>query len=113
MAGLLRWDPAVAPAAPAGYLGDAATLHTIVGAPFQVDGVPANFFRIANTDGTIVGQTSDFTVMGKLRGPLETSIEHACPRPDAGRFHLRFQVGDAHQHGYLSGDDLRRDGGRH
>jgi hypothetical protein len=73
LAGLVRWDPAVAPAAPAGYLGDAATLHTIVGAPFQVDGAPANFFRISTTDGTVVGQTNDFTVMGKLRGPLETS----------------------------------------
>jgi len=73
MAGLVRWDPAVAPAAPAGYLGDAATLHSVVGAPFQVDGAPANYFRIAQTDGTIVGQTNDFTVMGKLRGPLETS----------------------------------------
>ena len=28
----LRWDPAVAPAAPAGYLGDATTLHRITGA---------------------------------------------------------------------------------
>ena len=31
LGGLLRWDPSVAPAAPAGYLGDAATLHTVVG----------------------------------------------------------------------------------
>ena len=29
----LRWDPAVAPAAPAGYLGDAVTAHRVVGSP--------------------------------------------------------------------------------
>ena len=76
--GFLRWDPAVAPAAPAGYLGDALTLHKIVGAPYKIDGVtPANFFRISKpaADGTeaVIGETSQFTVMGKMAGPLEAT----------------------------------------
>lgn len=85
MGGFLRWDPAVAPAAPAGYLGDAATPHTVVGAPFSVDGAPANFFRLSGPDGVTIAQTDRFTVMGKLRGPLEaTGGVNASGRADFG-----------------------------
>ncbi|MDQ1627600.1 MAG: hypothetical protein QOI54_1344 [Actinomycetota bacterium] len=74
--GFLRWDPAVAPAAPAGYIGDATTLHSVVGAPYKPDGVhPANFFKITQANGDTVGETNQFTVMGKLRGPLEPSTK--------------------------------------
>jgi hypothetical protein len=73
LGGLVKWDPAVLPLAPAGYLGDAATLHTIVGAPYSPDGVnPANYFQITRADdGSLLGRTEDFTVMAKLQGPLE------------------------------------------
>lgn len=37
----LRWDPAVAPAAPAGYIGDPAVPHSIVGSPYGT-----NYFMI-------------------------------------------------------------------
>ena len=37
----LRWDPAVAPAPPAGFIGDAAVLHSVIGSPFGT-----NFFRV-------------------------------------------------------------------
>ena len=68
----LRWDPAVAPAAPAGYLGDAVTLHKVIGAPYSPDGItPANYFQINDSSGTQVGKTSVFSVVGKLQGPLE------------------------------------------
>jgi hypothetical protein len=79
LGGLVRWDPAVAPAAPSGYLGDAATLHSIVGAPYAPGGTPANYFRIThvgtNPDTNLPeeitdGETDQFTVMGKLLGPL-------------------------------------------
>jgi hypothetical protein len=68
--GFLQWDPAIAPAAPAGYIGDALTLHRITGSPFN-----NNFFRIqgpTTVGGPVVtiGETSLFTVMGKLNGPL-------------------------------------------
>ena len=70
--GVVRWDPAVAPAAPAGYIGDGATLHKVTGAPYVDGGTPANYFRITRArDGVVIGGTDLFTVMGKLRGPLE------------------------------------------
>src|SRR4051812_5544203 len=59
----IRWDPAVAPAAPVGYLGDAVTLHEIVGTPNRV-------FSIADGDDNVLATTSVFTVSGKLAGPL-------------------------------------------
>ncbi len=68
----LRWDPAVAPPAPAGYIGDGVTLHKVIGAPYSPDGItPANYFQINDSTGTQVGKTSVFSVVGKLQGPLE------------------------------------------
>ncbi|MFM2066719.1 MAG: hypothetical protein RLZZ584_1628 [Pseudomonadota bacterium] len=75
----LRWDPAQAPAAPAGYLGDGVTLHRVLGSPCgnnfvrisatALDGVTPLAIDPANTDGD--GSTASytsalFTVMGKL-----------------------------------------------
>jgi hypothetical protein len=75
----LRWDPAVAPAAPAGYIGDGLTPHAVIGSPCG-----RNLVRISATalDGTTPlaidptdvdrdGSTSayasrQFTVQGKL-----------------------------------------------
>jgi hypothetical protein len=61
----LKWDPAIAPAAPAGYLGNPNTLHAITGSPFGT-----NIFKV---DGPNVGgaginsiQTNLFTLSGKL-----------------------------------------------
>lgn len=56
----LRWDPAVPPAAPAGYLGDPALPHRIVGSPLGT-----NVFRVSGPGiGTI--ETNLFTVEGKI-----------------------------------------------
>ena len=78
----LKWDPAVAPAAPAGYLGDNQTPHRITG------GQNGNVFRIqgprvnaSTTDRcpTVAGAVSDcietnlFTVEGKVAGPVMSS----------------------------------------
>ncbi|MFN8124201.1 MAG: choice-of-anchor D domain-containing protein [Thermoleophilia bacterium] len=80
LGGLVSWDPAFG-AAPAGYLGDGVSLHRITGAPYRPDGTnPANYFRIERMDGTLVAETRLFTVMGKLRGPLEATPE----KPDLG-----------------------------
>lgn len=61
----LKWDPAVAPAAPAGFIGDGVLPHKVVGSPFGT-----NFFRIAgpNIGGAGVNsiQTDLFTVIGKI-----------------------------------------------
>ena len=71
--GFLRWDPAVAPAAPAGYIGDAVTFHSVIGAPYRVGGTPANYFRISGPGIAEPLETNQFTVMGKLRGPFEAT----------------------------------------
>ncbi|HKR01982.1 MAG TPA: choice-of-anchor D domain-containing protein [Pyrinomonadaceae bacterium] len=77
----LRWDPAVSPAAPNGYIGDPNVTHTVIGSPFNT-----NFFRV---DGPNVGgsginsiQTTLFSVQGKLapqtrfvKGDLMTAEE--------------------------------------
>ena len=65
--GFLRWDPSVAPTAPAGYLGDAVTPHRIVG------GTNGSDFRILTAAGGQVGNglaTNLFTVSGKVAGDL-------------------------------------------
>ncbi|MBM6398919.1 choice-of-anchor D domain-containing protein [Phycicoccus sonneratiae] len=71
LGGFLRWDPAVAPAAPAGYLGDATTLHKVTGSSYVPAGqnAPANYVRLQR-GGATIAQTDLFTVMGKLAGPL-------------------------------------------
>jgi hypothetical protein len=43
----LQWDPAQAPAAPAGYIGNPDIPHAVIGSPFtDVTGSPQNVFRI-------------------------------------------------------------------
>ena len=61
----LTWDPAVAPAPPAGYIADPAVPHQVVGSPFGT-----NFFRVEGPDvggsGINLVETNLFTVQGKL-----------------------------------------------
>jgi hypothetical protein len=57
----LRWNPAVAPAAPAGFAGDAITPHVVTG------GSVRNTFGVSG--GGISALTELFTVQGKLAGP--------------------------------------------
>jgi hypothetical protein len=63
----LRWNPAVPPAAPAGFIGDAATPHAVTG------GSVRNTFSF-NGAG-LTGATTQFTVSGKLAGPPVPVIE--------------------------------------
>jgi hypothetical protein len=62
----LKWDPAVAPAAPAGYVGDPGVLHRVVGSPYST-----NFVRIEQIDpatGNVLGEvgfTDTFSVQGR------------------------------------------------
>ena len=61
----LKWDPAVAPLAPIGYLGDPNVPHRVVGSP-----TGNNIFRVAgpNIGGSGINtiQTNLFAVSGKL-----------------------------------------------
>ena len=61
----LKWDPSVAPAAPAGYTGDPGVLHKVVGSPYDT-----NYIKVEqkNDDGSWsqVGQWDDqFSVQGR------------------------------------------------
>jgi hypothetical protein len=64
----LTWDPAVAPAAPAGYIGNFAVPHAVTGSPFGT-----NFFRIdgpnAGGPGVKTVQTNLFQLQGQLAVP--------------------------------------------
>ena len=55
----LRWDPATAPVAPAGYLGDPAQEHTITGSPFGY-----NQFSVSG--GGLNLSTDLFSLQGKI-----------------------------------------------
>jgi hypothetical protein len=75
----LKWDPDVAPAAPAGYLGDNATAHRITGGQngnvFRVEGPnvnPTTRDQCPTTSGAISDciETNLFTIEGKEAGPV-------------------------------------------
>ncbi|MFC7534399.1 hypothetical protein [Actinoplanes sp. GCM10030250] len=74
----LKWDPAVAPAAPAGYTGDPGVDHRIVGSPYQT-----NFVRIEQLDpvsGAVLGQvgfTDLFSIQGRYATNSGVDIEQA------------------------------------
>lgn len=72
LGGFLRWDPNVAPAAPAGRLGDGASFHKVVGSNYRdvPGGEPVNSFRIVGSTGIVAGQTDRFLVVGSLVGPV-------------------------------------------
>jgi hypothetical protein len=59
----LRWDPAADPQAPAGFLGDAATDHTIIGSPLGHD------FVEMSGPGITSLRTDLFQVTGKMFDP--------------------------------------------
>lgn len=69
----LVWDPAVAPAAPAGYVGDPQVEHPVVGGHCGI-----NYFRIEGPTGANLGggsnivQSNLFSVQGKLYDEANT-----------------------------------------
>jgi hypothetical protein len=75
--GFLQWDPNVAPAAPAGYVGDPRTLHPVVGGQFIPTGdtEPVNYFKVVHTGtGAVVGQVNNFLLAGRLAGPVVSDL---------------------------------------
>src|SRR3954447_3080143 len=61
----LKWDPAVAPAAPAGYTGNPGVDHRVVGSPYGT-----NFVRVERIDDAgnvlaVLGSTDLFSVQGR------------------------------------------------
>jgi hypothetical protein len=77
----LTWDPAVAPAPPAGFVGDAVTPHKVVGSPTKFNRV-----TVSGTGATAASSTDLFTVQGKLAGPpvpvatpSQSSVDFGAP----------------------------------
>ena len=73
----VTWDPAIAPQAPVGYIGDPAIPHAVTGSPFNT-----NYFKIERQqpDGTYVLYnyfTDQFTVSGKKAKALSVSAAPA------------------------------------
>ncbi len=72
---VLRWDPNVAPAAAAGFIGDPRTLHTVVGSVFHLlgDPEPVNYFQVG-APGASIARTDKFLVAGRTAGPVVPSV---------------------------------------
>jgi hypothetical protein len=74
----LKWDPLVAPAAPAGYIGNPGIDHKVVGSPYNT-----NFVRIEQLDpatGAVIGQVgfSDlFSIQGRQATNAGVDIDQA------------------------------------
>jgi hypothetical protein len=76
----LRWDPTVAPAAPAGYIGNATVSHAVIGSPLGT-----NFVRLEHVVPQppplpprvdLVGETDEFVIQGKLAGAPPPPAPH-------------------------------------
>jgi hypothetical protein len=89
----LQWDPTVSPAAPAGYIGNVAVGHKVIGSP-----VGTNFVRLEELAGGlpvgVVGETDSFLVQGKLAGAAPAAAAFAIP-DTAAVDHGSRQVGTA------------------
>ena len=81
----LKWDPAVAPAAPAGYVGDPGVDHRVVGSPYNT-----NFIRIERLDpatGAVlaqVGFTDLFSVQGRFATNAGVDLDAATYTTGSG-----------------------------
>jgi hypothetical protein len=75
----LKWDPAVAPAAPAGYTGDPGLDHQVVGSPYGT-----NYVKVeqVNPDGTRVeiARTDLFSVQGRYATISGVDVDKAVYR---------------------------------
>jgi hypothetical protein len=72
----LQWDPAVSPAAPAGYVGDPGVLHKVIGSPYGT-----NFVRVERIaeDGTAttLAETDQFSIQGRKATNAGVNIDKA------------------------------------
>jgi hypothetical protein len=86
----LRWDPAVLPAAPDGYVGDPAVNHKVVGSPTD-----KNVFRIErlDADGNVVATVAE-TDLFSIQGKLTDGTAPPAPAPVAGLSPTSLPFGD-------------------
>jgi hypothetical protein len=79
----LIWDPAVAPPAPAGYIGDPNIPHQVIGRRnnfFRIDGPAGSNLDGAGNDFV---QTDLFTISGKLATRFGVTVDRATYTRDA------------------------------
>ena len=72
----LKWDPAVAPPAPAGYTGDPAVLHSVVGSPYGTNSVTVQEKQPNGTFSTIAS-TDQFLIQGRYATKSGVDINKA------------------------------------
>lgn len=94
VAPFLTWDPAQAPAAPAGFIGDFNTPHRVVGSPaLDETGAPQNYFRIVEKSATPRKdvRTTSFNLQGKIAAVSPTNAPttpNLADASDTGWSHL-------------------------
>ncbi len=71
----LKWDPATAPAAPEGYLGDPNQEHTVTGSPL-------NYNKFSVAGGGLALETDQFGLQGKLSTNRGVSADGATLNGD-------------------------------
>lgn len=71
----LKWDPAAAPAAPEGYLGDPNQEHTVTGSPL-------NYNKFSVTGGGLALETAQFGLQGKISTNRGVSADGAMLNGD-------------------------------
>ena len=71
----LKWDPATAPAAPEGYLGDPNQEHTVTGSPL-------NYNKFSVTGGGLTLETDQFGLQGKISTNRGVSADGAVLNGD-------------------------------
>ncbi|MFJ6278699.1 chitobiase/beta-hexosaminidase C-terminal domain-containing protein [Arthrobacter subterraneus] len=84
----LRWDPAVAPAAPAGYLGDGSTPHAVTGSPYNTNVFEIRHVRttLGETVNRLLGSTADFVVQGRTVGAVPPAAPTVTATTVGGTF---------------------------
>lgn len=61
----IKWDPAVTPAAPAGFLGNGRTPHAIIGGDLDALGNPVNTFQVLKDGDPVSPRVKRFVVAGQ------------------------------------------------
>jgi hypothetical protein len=95
----LKWDPAVAPAAPAGYIGDPGVLHAVTGSPYDTNYIKVEQLNPDGTTWTTLGQWNDqFSLQGRLAVNSGVDVDAAYfTGDDSGGFLDVYASSDAAQ----------------
>jgi hypothetical protein len=79
----LKWDPATAPAAPVGYIGDPGVLHPVLGSPYGTNFVKVEQLNADKTTWTTLDQTNLFSLQGRKAVNAGVNIDAANFTTDA------------------------------